>query len=80
MAAWGVLWEVLEVSLCSLQMSVMIETEAHAFPIQEGGVLLSIWNPPLLLFEIMFAAAYERLSCGDLIDKIHTASVRQGLL
>lgn len=32
MAAWGVLWEVLEVSLCSLQMSVMIETEAHASP------------------------------------------------
>jgi hypothetical protein len=53
MAAWGVLWEVLDDSLCSLQMSVMIEREAEArscLPIQEGGVLLSILNIPLLVF------------------------------
>lgn len=50
MAAWGVLWEVLEVSLRSLKMSMMIEAEAQAFLIQEGGVLLRIWNIPLLIF------------------------------
>lgn len=30
-------------------------------------------------FETLFAVAYKRIGCSDLIDRIHTADVFQGL-
>lgn len=78
MAAWGVLWEMLEVSLHSLKMSMMIE-ERPDLPHSGGrGVAEHLEHSTVDFFEIMFAVAYKRISRNDLIDRIHHCRATPG--